>query len=213
MSSFPPEKWQIRFLKDMDSMTTAPGEEGEVSMEALMAIKPSQGEEGSFRFVLAGKEHIKISIMVQEVLQDPAFKDISLEMQLEVGTQIVLEKNSTCSKWIDLVELVQSQDIDAQNRKGENVSEDFLEIMENHRKKAPATRSGICLRWLLGCFGEDTDVFLIAQMLPCNKEVIDANPALNSDHTRGMVAAKYQVQHRAFDGVTAAGKSNRHITF
>ena len=65
---------------------------------------------------------------------------------------------------------------------------------------------GIALRWLLGTFGEEKDVHLIAQVLPCSMAVIDANPSLRSDHTRGIMAGRWKVHYEAFDDEIASGK-------
>ena len=42
-------------------------------------------------------------------------------------------------------------------------------------------------------------------MLPCSLAVIDANPALKSDHTRGMMAGRFPVYYASFDGTAAVG--------
>ena len=61
MSSFPPRKWEVRFLRDMHSMACSdPKGEDEIKMEAFMAVKPSGGQEGSFRFVLSGNNPVKL---------------------------------------------------------------------------------------------------------------------------------------------------------
>ena len=258
MSSFPPTAWEVRYLRDMDSMEATRHEDREVSMEALMAVRPANGEEGAFRLTLAGADHIKIRISVYEILEHEAFRDAYLDIQLELGTQvnntinkkhtyyrhkytlflqIRLEKNSVCSKWEDMVALVMSQDVDVVTREGdvEGMSERFLEAMETFRKTATKERSGkpqkiqnstnqtiqrytykmhsitfslqlgISMRWLLGTYGDEQEVYLIAQVLPCSMAVIEANPALKNDHTRGMIAGKFRVQFNSFDGNTAAG--------
>lgn len=48
-----------------------------------------------------------------------------------------------CTKWVDLVELITAQDIDAVNSEGETVSEEFLEAMAQYTKTASKERSGI----------------------------------------------------------------------
>jgi len=56
---------------------------------------------------------------------------------------VKLEKNSVCSKWMDLVELVTAQDIDAINKEGTPVTEEFIEAMDQYKKTAAKERSGI----------------------------------------------------------------------
>jgi len=88
MSSFPPTAWEVRYLRDMDSMEATRHEDREVSMEALMAVRPANGEEGAFRLTLAGADHIKIRLSVHEILEHEAFRDAYLDIQLELGTQV-----------------------------------------------------------------------------------------------------------------------------
>jgi len=63
------------------------------------------------------------------------------------------------------------------------------------------------MRWLLGTYGDEQDIYLVAQVLPCSIDVIEANPALKSDHTRGMTAGKFRVEYDRFDGSRATGIS------
>ena len=59
----------------------------------------------------------------------------------------------------------------------------------------------------MGLYDDDPQIYLIAQMLPCSMEVVDANPALRSDHTRGILADKWKVYFDEFDGKDASGKT------
>lgn len=206
MSSFPPKTWHVRHLSDMDSIVGDPRPDRSISMETYLAVQPSGGEEGAFRFTLAGPRHLEARIQVTTILPDKRFDNMWLTLQLELGTQIKIEKNSVASKWMDIVEMVNAQDADITDHEGEEVNERFLEAINEIKETAPMERSGIVLRWLLGAFGESKEIFLIAQALPCNMEVIEANPSLRSDHTRGVMAAKFPVQYEAFDDAIASGK-------
>ena len=62
------------------------------------------------------------------------------------------------------------------------------------------------MRWLLGTFGEEKEVYLIAQALPCSMAMIEANAALKSDHTRGIMLGKFPVNYDSFDDDLASGK-------
>ena len=46
------------------------------------------------------------------------------------------------SKWMDMVEMVNAQDIDVMDAEGEEVNEAFLLAMETLKKQANAERSG-----------------------------------------------------------------------
>ena len=195
MLSFPPKDWEVRYLTDMDLLTAPEADKGQINMEAYMAIRPSAGEEGRFRFSLTGVDNLRLYFPVNEVLPAEDFKGMFVEALLDTDEHIKLEHNSACSKWLDIVELVRSQDADILDGQGEVVSEQFLTLMENYKKTAPTERSGICLRWLLGVVGDSVDVALIAQALPCSIEAIEANPVLRTDHTMGVLIKKFPVQY------------------
>ena len=102
MSSFPPRKWEVRFLRDMNSMACSdPEGEDEIKMEALMAIKPSGSQEGSFRFVLSGNKPVKLKFNVESVIPSKLFGGMVAEGELKIGDQIEMDKNSACPKWMD----------------------------------------------------------------------------------------------------------------
>jgi len=146
MSSFPPSKWEVRYLKDMDSFEGSPSENDDLTMEALMALRPSEGEEGNFKFVLAGPDNIKLSTPVNSILAGDEFKGMRIEAQMGIGDQLKLERNSVCTRWMDIVELVQSQDVEVVNDQGEDVSESFLALMEIYRKEDRPQNSGKFLK-------------------------------------------------------------------
>ena len=100
-----------------------PREDENISMEAYLAVQPSGGEEGSFRFVLTSREHLQMRVPVNDILPDDCFKNMYISMQLELGTQIRLEKNSVASKWVDIIEMVNAQDADITDGEGEEVNE------------------------------------------------------------------------------------------
>jgi len=142
MSSFPPRRWEVRFLRDMESLAASRQEDSEVSMEALLAVRPAEGEEGNFRFSLAGTEDLRLHFPVNQILQSDVFHNMYVEAHLNVAEHIHLERNSACSKWEDVVDLVASQDMEIVDYQGETISEQFLTAMETHKKTAAAQQSG-----------------------------------------------------------------------
>ena len=111
MSSFPPKEWRVRYLKDMQHLACEAIEEDEISMAAYLAVRPSEGEEGSYRFALWGPDKIKLKFPVSKLLPSDLFEDMYIEAELAIGDQIKMERNSVCSAWVDIVELVRSQDV------------------------------------------------------------------------------------------------------
>ena len=139
-------------------------------MEAFLVVKPAAGEEGSFRFVLDGPEKLNLKFNVQSVLPNGIFSDMVTEAELHVGQHIKMQKNSCCSEWMDVTELVRSQDIRISNRLGKDAGEEFLHGMESYKKDltqetGKADRAGIRFRWILGTLGGDKRVKLIAHVI------------------------------------------------
>ena len=147
MSSFPPKRWDVRFTSDMNTLTVAFGSGGpNIKMEAFMAVKPASGEEGSFRFVLEGPEKISLKFNVQAVLPSGLFSSMVADAELHVGEHIKMQKNSCCSEWMDVAELVKSQDIRISNGLGEDVGEVFLHGWRATRRtscRRPARQTGL----------------------------------------------------------------------
>ena len=91
------------------------------------------------------------------------------EAELEIGDQVVLEMNSVCSAWMDLVELVRSQDVMITGENDNDIGDEFLMGLQQYkedvlRDKGRAEGAGICFRWILGIRGENTDIILMAQV-------------------------------------------------
>ena len=169
MSSFPPKRWQVRYLKDMASLTCEPSEDNEVSMEAYMAIRPAGGQEGNFRFELAGPNKIPLQFDVSDVMESNLFNGMTVEAELDLANHIKMELNSVCSEWMDIVELVRLQDIAIIGSKREDKMEEFLGALEGYKKdlleeSGRADKAGICLRWVLGTVRDSREIILMAQV-------------------------------------------------
>ena len=167
MSSFPPKKWEVRFLQDMQTMACENQEQG-ISMAAYMALKPAGGEEGSFRFVLAGPNKLKIRFEISDVLNNPLFEGMFAEAELAIGDQIRMEKNSAGSAWADIVDLIRSQDYLVTDSDDHDVANEFLASLEKCKKeldkKGQGEILGISIRWILGTLPGSTRVLLFAQV-------------------------------------------------
>ena len=170
MSSFPPKRWDVRFTKDMRTLSCTHGPDGPgINMEAFLAVKPASGEEGGFRFVLDGPEKITLKFNIQTVLPSGLFSGMVAETEILVGEHIKMWLNSTCSDWMDVADLVRSQDFQVYDGLGEDVGEEFLAALGGYKKDltqetGKADRAGICFRWCLGTRGGDNQILLFAQV-------------------------------------------------
>ena len=174
MSSFPPKQWAVRYLHDMDKMQCTDHKEPGIYMETFLAARPAKGEEGTFRFVLSGPEKVKLRFSVNMVLASGLFAGMVAEVEVDIRDHIRLEKNSVCSKWMDVLELVQSQDMLILDGLGEDASEEFIAAMAGFKKEVlqetgSTDRAGISFRWLVGTLKGQTEVLLMAQVhIICN---------------------------------------------
>ena len=169
MSSFPPKRWNVRYLKDMASLSCEPSDDNEVSMEVFMAVRPSSGQEGNFRFTLAGPSKLPIQFDVSDVLKSDLFRDMTVEAELDIADNIRMELNLVCSEWVDIVELVRSQDISIVGKKREDRVDEFLTSIDSLKKDlmeetGRTEKAGICLRWVLGTVMDSREVILMAQV-------------------------------------------------
>ena len=169
MSSFPPSRWEVRYVKDMPSMSCETPDRDEIRMAAFMALRPASTEEGCFRFDLAGPNKLKVRFNVKEVLDSPLFDNMVAEAELNVGDQIRMEKNSCCSAWVDMVDLVRSQDFLITNNDDNDIAEEFFRSMDQLKTEVEERSKsghmvGISLRWMLGTLPDSPRVILFAQV-------------------------------------------------
>ena len=118
MSSFPPQSWTVRFLQDMENIECGLADGENLTMEALVAVRPAGGEEGNFKFALAGPEMLKLAFPVSKMLPGDAFNSMIAEVEMKPGDQIKLAKNSVSTDWWDFEDLVISQDAIITDGKG-----------------------------------------------------------------------------------------------
>ena len=169
MLSFPPKRWEVRYLKGMDTMTSEPPDAGEIALAAFLAIKPAGIAEGNFHFTLAGPDRLKIKFKITDVIDSRLFDGMFVEAELSVGDQIQFAKNTVCSDWSGIVKLVRSHDYMITDNEDDDISETFLATLEQHKQELlklskKADQAGICMRWILGTRGDCTDILLIAQV-------------------------------------------------
>ena len=169
MTTFPPKTWDVRFLEDFDNLRGSSMADSGITLEALLAVRPAAGREGSFRLLLAGPEKIKLRFNINTVLPSALFAGMVAEAEVDVGEHIQIERNSISSKWQDVGELVQSQDFAITDGLGEDASEEFIAALQSYKKDlvqetGKGDRAGISFRWLIGTKKGDNKLLLLAQV-------------------------------------------------
>jgi hypothetical protein len=99
----------------------------------MLAIRPADGQEGHFRLVLAGAHHLKVKVPITEILPIKELAGFELQGQFLPGYQIQLARNSTCSAWVDVEELVRAQDVNVFDSDGNPGHETLADYMVEAR--------------------------------------------------------------------------------
>jgi hypothetical protein len=172
MSSFPPSNWDVRSIDDFDTLTVPAPAGSKFHLQALLTGRPSNGREGQFRFLIAGTDHFKINVKATDILDVPLMEGMLIRCQMELGSQVlllqnfnkhrlvslcfwtkvfanifvpnqvVLGNNSSTSRWVDVGELAQAQDVEVVNDKDEDVTEQFIANLETIRKGKDSEQLG-----------------------------------------------------------------------
>ncbi len=88
MSSFPPRSWDVRHIQDFDTLTVPAPAGSKYHLQALLTAPPCPGREGQFKFLISGKEHMRVCSRVRDLIDDPIFNDMTIECQLQLGFQV-----------------------------------------------------------------------------------------------------------------------------
>jgi hypothetical protein len=99
--------------------------------------RPAEGLEGSFRFQLAGTEHLTVKVPVNLLLPNEELSGLELHGQFLAGHHVILQPNSTCSTWVDIVELINSQDVDVYDLAGNPCHERVLDKITTDKEEHP----------------------------------------------------------------------------
>jgi hypothetical protein len=152
-----------------------------------LLFRPASGKEGQFRLVLGGSEHINVRFPAIAILPIPEMEKFEIAGQFKPGTQISIQQNSSCSKWLDLTELVLSNDLDVADNRGEDAHEDFLEAVAAAQTTLESV--GLSCRWMVAAT-KDSTLELLLQALPTRASVLIKTPALNKDTTAATILAR-----------------------
>jgi hypothetical protein len=165
--------------------------------------RPASGKEGQFRLQLGGDDPVTIKIRATDILPIPEMEHYEIAGQFKPGTQIALQKNSACSGWFDLADLVALQDLEVTGPEGEDAHDNFLDAVAD--SQAILSNSGLSWRWMLAAAEGGSSLELHLQGLALNGNALQSTPALCKDNVATVLLAKFPVQVECFDGRKAAG--------
>jgi hypothetical protein len=128
---------------------------------------------------------------------------MELHGQFQIGSQVVMLPNSAASKWFDVYEMVQAQDMDATTLTGELASEDFIDAIDDLKAEHPS--AGISIRWMVAVADGGAALELQLQALPCSLATVQTHPTLRQDNIASIVLSRQPVICPCFDGIRIAG--------
>jgi hypothetical protein len=101
-------------------------------------------------------------------------------------TQIDIPRNSTCTKWLDLTDLL-SNDRDITGPEGEDFHEEFVEAVTEAQKTLETV--GLSCRWMIAA-KNSLEMELQLQALPTRGSVLNKTPALSKERTASTILAR-----------------------
>jgi hypothetical protein len=87
---------------------------------------------------------------------------------------VAIVTNSTASRWVDLLSLFQSQDIDVTDTSGDVISDGFLSAVEKY--STPEEPLVAAWRWQVAAADSGSSLSLQLQCLPASADVLHSLP-------------------------------------
>jgi hypothetical protein len=112
-------------------------------------------------------------VPVSSVFPCDEFKDYFFHGQFQPA-MVAIVTNSTASRWVDLLSLVQSQDIDVTDAAGEIISDGFLSALEKYSTTEEPLIAA--WRWQVVAGNEGSSLALQLQSLPASADALHAQP-------------------------------------
>jgi hypothetical protein len=123
--------------------------------------------------VLGGSDNISFRVPVTSVIAHEAFKNYFFHGQFQPH-MVCIQTNATASKWVDLISLVQSQDIDVTDEAGDVVSDGFLSAVTKY--STAETPISAAWRWQMVAADNNAGLILQLQSLPASADSLLAQP-------------------------------------
>jgi hypothetical protein len=164
---YPPE-WEAF---DMEEFSTAcPRVSGNLGMELLMQARPNGRMLDHYRVTLGGAKILDVNFAMATVMALPAANAWRLRHQVW-PKDVMLRRNMTTSAWVDISDLVASNDALVMDGTNEPVPSDQVMAAMKTAGAAASIRFAVVV-------GEDHHMRLQLQGLPATSTTLQAKPAL-----------------------------------
>ena len=200
MFTFPPTNWEVYPLEEMEHRPPQFPETWKLGLETYLAVRPSDGFEGTFRLALGGCSLINVRFAATDVIPHTSMEAYTLTGQFAPENDL-LQVNAMASDWADLQEEVEAGHLNVVGAEGEEARDAFLAAIKTGKlAKAPLAAA---IRWMVVVAHGTHNLELQLQSLPCSKKAI--KPLLMQDNVATVALARFPILTRAFDGRTCAG--------
>lgn len=169
---FPPD-WVILPMGDFD--LAIPRDPGPLGMEVMSQIRSTGRLMDHFRIGVGGSESLRATFRTSQVYLDAQAPDLILTWELR-PSDVIIRRNMATSDWLDLNNLIASNDIIARDEGGEVCNEDMIAFIDTQPlKDRPLVASSV--RWAVGV-GSDNRMELQLQSLPASAPTLTGKPGL-----------------------------------
>jgi len=166
-----PSDWAV-FNAD-EFGTAAPRSHGEAVMELLIQARPKGRLLDHFRVATGGSEILAAEFNLSDIISNPELKGVVCKYQFW-GRDVNLRRNMTTSAWMDVYNMIKSNDLKLEGSDGKPVkTEVVLTILDNMtgaRLKSAVIR-------MCAAVGLDEKMELELQALPLPLAMVNGKPS------------------------------------
>lgn len=171
---FPPdgEEWAIFPAEDFE--TAEVRDAGSLGMELMSQVRCNGRIQDHFRIVLGGNEILNVVVPFEKLVLTDRYNHLALAMQTW-PKDIIIARNSTTSKWVDVPNLLAQRDATVQTTAGATVPQE--EILAMLAEEQDTTKKSASIRWAV-TVGADKKMWLELVSLPVSEATISGKPTL-----------------------------------
>ena len=168
---FPPAKWFI--FPSLDFGTGTARSPGELGVELLLQVRPNGRAVDHWRLALGGTKIVEVDFYLSTVVPAAAALPRWRLSWQTWAHEIQIRRNMSSSCWIDLLELLEANEIQLSDEKGEPVPQSAVVTALKSLAGKPVISAA--LRWGV-CVSEAEKLELQLQVLPSSASSLGNKP-------------------------------------
>lgn len=143
-------------------------------MELMCQVRSNGRIQDHYRIALGGSEILNVIVPFKKMFLTDRYNHLALNMQCW-PRDIIICRNSTTSKWMDVVDLLAQRDATVQNSAGDTVAQE--EVLALLAEEQDISKKGASTRWAV-TVGTDKKMWLELVGLPVGEATISGKPTL-----------------------------------